>query len=124
MKRILVTGGAGFIGTEIVNQLHQMGKWDITVLDMMTEQIHGKDWKKSYLYKSIEGKCHFIKGSVCDLEVVKEAIADCEAVIHLAAETGTGQSMYQINQYNEANIMGTSNLLQVSVVEGVLYCWQ
>lgn len=112
MKQVLVTGGSGFIGAEIVNQLYSIGGWDITVLDTMTEQIHGKNWKQSYLYKSIEGKCHFIKGSVCDLEAVKEAIAGCEAVIHLAAETGTGQSMYQINQYNEANIMGTSNLLQ------------
>ena len=112
MKKILVTGGAGFIGAEIVNQLHSMGGWDITVLDAMTEQIHGKDWLQSYLYKTIEGKCRFIKGSVCDLPIVQDAIGDCEVTLHLAAETGTGQSMYQINQYNETNVMGTSNLLQ------------
>ena len=112
MKKILVTGGAGFIGAEIVNQLHSMGGWDITVLDAMTEQIHGKDWLQSYLYKTIEGKCRFIKGSVCDLPIVQDAIGDCEVILHLAAETGTGQSMYQINQYNETNVMGTSNLLQ------------
>ena len=51
MKNILITGGSGFIGSEIVNQLYTTGKWNITVLDSMTEQIHGKDWKKSYLYK-------------------------------------------------------------------------
>ena len=112
MKKILVTGGAGFIGAEIVNQLHSMGGWDITVLDAMTEQIHGKDWLQSYLYKTIEGKCRFIKGSVCDLPIVQDAIGDCEVILHLAAETGTGQSMYQINKYNETNVMGTSNLLQ------------
>lgn len=112
MKKILVTGGAGFIGAEIVNQLHSMGGWDITVLDAMTEQIHGKDWLQSYLYKTIEGKCRFIKGSVCDLPIVQDAIGDCEVILHFAAETGTGQSMYQINQYNETNVMGTSNLLQ------------
>ena len=118
MKKILVTGGSGFIGAEIVNQLYKQGCWDITVLDCMTEQIHGKEWKQSYLYRSIEGKCRFIKGSVCDLETVRDVMDDCEYIIHLAAETGTGQSMYQINQYNETNVMGTSNLLQAISLAG------
>ena len=112
MKKILITGGSGFIGTEIVNQLNYHGGYDVTVLDSMTEQIHGKNWQDSYLYRIIEGKCRFIKGNVCDLNAVMDAMADCEYIIHLAAETGTGQSMYQINQYNETNVMGTSNLLQ------------
>ncbi len=112
MRNVLITGGSGFIGAEIVNQLHGTGKYNITVLDSMTEQIHGKDWLASYLYKSIEGKCKFVKGSVCDLNALIDVVKDSDVVIHLAAETGTGQSMYQINQYNETNIMGTSNLLQ------------
>ena len=94
MKKILVTDGSGFIGAEIVNQLHGMGEWDITVLDAMTEQIHGKNWQQSYLYKT------------------------CEVILHLATETGTGQSMYQINQYNETDVMGTSNLLQAISLAG------
>ncbi len=118
MKNILITGGSGFIGAEIVNQLHDKGGWNVTVLDSMTEQIHGADWQNSYLYKIIDGKCKFIKGAVCDLSAVQDAIKDCEVVIHLAAETGTGQSMYQINQYNETNIMGTSNLLQAISLAG------
>lgn len=118
MKKILVTGGSGFIGVEIVNQLYSIGSWDITVLDAMTKQIHGKDWENSYLYKTIKGKCRFIKGSVCDLPTVQDAIEDCEVIVHLAAETGTGQSMYQINQYNETNVMGTSNLLQAISLAG------
>ena len=117
-KKILITGGAGFIGSEIVNQLYEKGKWDISVVDSMTEQIHGNDWEESYLYKTIEGKCRFIKGSVCDLDTVQEALESCEYIIHLAAETGTGQSMYRINQYNETNIMGTSNLLQAISLMG------
>ena len=118
MKRILITGGAGFIGSEIVNQLDRLGIYDIVVLDNMNKQIHGSDWKKSYLFNKIDGKCKFIKGSVTDIDVIKEAVSDCEIIIHLAAETGTGQSMYQINQYNETNIMGTSNLLQaISLLE-------
>ncbi len=118
MKKILVTGGSGFIGVEIVNQLYSIGESEITVLDAMTEQIHGKDWENSYLYKTIKGKCRFIKGSVCDLATVQDAIGDCEVILHLAAETGTGQSMYQINQYNETNVMGTSNLLQAISLAG------
>ena len=115
---ILITGGAGFIGAEIVNQLFQLGRRDIVVLDSMTEQIHGKDWQQSFLYKRIEGKCQFIKGSVCDLETVMNAVKECECIIHLAAETGTGQSMYQINQYNESNIMGLSNVFQAISILG------
>lgn len=112
MRNILITGGSGFIGAEIVNQLHNTGEYNITVLDSMTEQIHGKDWQNSYLYKSIEGKCKFVRGSVSDLQTMVDVVKNSEVVIHLAAETGTGQSMYQINQYNETNIMGTSNLFQ------------
>lgn len=112
MKNVLITGGAGFIGSEIVKQLHATGEWNITVLDSMTEQIHGKDWKNSYLLKQIEDKCTFVKGSVTDIDVLLPMIRESEYIIHLAAETGTGQSMYQINQYNETNVMGTSNILQ------------
>lgn len=112
MKNILITGGAGFIGSEIVKQLYEMGEWNITVLDSMTEQIHGSNWENSYLYNQIKDKCYFVRGSVTDIDVVLSLLRDTEYIIHLAAETGTGQSMYQINQYNETNIMGTSNILQ------------
>ncbi|MDE6601705.1 MAG: NAD-dependent epimerase/dehydratase family protein [Lachnospiraceae bacterium] len=112
MKKILITGGAGFIGTEIVKQLHRMGGYEVTVLDVMTQQIHGKEWEKSYLYESIKDMCQFIKGDVRDYDSVERAIGENECIIHLAAETGTGQSMYMINRYNEVNIMGTSNILQ------------
>lgn len=112
MKKVLITGGAGFIGTEIIEQLFTTGEWEITVLDSMTKQIHGENWKESYLYNKIKDKCNFIYGDVRELFIVEKALRGQEYVIHLAAETGTGQSMYQINQYNEVNIMGTSNLLQ------------
>lgn len=112
MKDILITGGSGFIGSEIVKQLNNMGGWNIIVLDSMTEQIHGRNWQKSYLYQEIKDKCSFVKGSVTDINTVLPLVGNVEYIIHLAAETGTGQSMYQINQYNEINIMGISNILQ------------
>ena len=109
--KILITGGAGFIGSEIVNLLGMPAE-SIVVLDALTEQIHGKKSEESYLYKKIADKCQFIKGDIRDYETVKESLKDCDYIIHLAAETGTGQSMYQINQYNEVNIMGMSNIFQ------------
>lgn len=112
MRRILITGGAGFIGSEIVKQLFKINEWDIVVLDSMTEQIHGKNWEKSFLLNQIKDKCKFVKGSVTDIDVILPLVREAEYIIHLAAETGTGQSMYQINEYNETNVMGTSNLLQ------------
>ncbi|TPF78525.1 MULTISPECIES: NAD-dependent epimerase/dehydratase family protein [unclassified Bifidobacterium] len=115
---ILITGGAGFIGSAIVNRLHSKGDWDVTVLDSLSEQIHGREPESSYLYRSIQGKCRFIRGDVRDLNAMLDAIDGVEYVIHLAAETGTGQSMYEINRYNEVNIMGTSNLLQAISTKG------
>ncbi len=112
MKSILITGGSGFIGSEIVEKLSKNGNYHIIVIDSMTKLIHGENWRQSYLYKKIEGKCDFIKADVRDYDAIEAAIVSSDYIIHLAAETGTGQSMYQINQYNEANIMGTSNILQ------------
>lgn len=112
MKYILITGGAGFIGSEIVSKLFDTNEWNITVLDSLSEQIHGNNSDESYLYNCIKDKCNFIKGDIRDFETVSKAVSNNEYIIHLAAETGTGQSMYQINRYNEVNIMGTSNLFQ------------
>ncbi|HBC99507.1 MAG TPA: epimerase [Lachnoclostridium sp.] len=112
MKKVLITGGAGFIGSEIIKQMSETNDYDITVLDSMTKQIHGDSWENSYLYRKISEKCSFIKEDIRNFSTIKDIISENEYIVHLAAETGTGQSMYQINQYNEANIMGTSNLLQ------------
>lgn len=111
--KILITGGAGFIGSNLALHLVKHG-YEVTVLDNLSEQIHGADPETSSpLYRSIIGHVHFIKGSVTSFEDWKKAIEGIEVIVHLAAETGTGQSMYQISKYVETNIGGTALMLDL-----------
>jgi len=110
MKNILITGGSGFIGSRLCEKLHERG-YKITILDNLSEQIHGT--AESSLFQKVKGKCIFIKGDVRNKMDWKEAIKGQDIVVHLAAETGTGQSMYEIEKYNDVNIMGTANLLEI-----------
>ena len=113
MKNILVTGGAGFIGSNVALKLLDKG-YNVTVLDNLSKQIHGVDPEKtSPLYLSIKDKVNFIKGSVASREDWLKALDGQDAVIHLAAETGTGQSMYEIEKYVDTNIGGTALLLDI-----------
>lgn len=113
MKKVLITGGAGFIGSSLSLKLIEKG-YGITVLDNLLEQIHGPNPDKSSpLYNSIKNRVRFIKGDVCDKELLKQALEDTDYVIHLAAETGTGQSMYEIKRYIDVNIGGTALLLDI-----------
>ena len=113
MKNILITGGAGFIGSNIALKLIERG-YRVTILDTLSTQIHGENPEaNSPLYQSIKGKVNFIKGSVTSREDWIKALEDQEAVIHLAAETGTGQSMYEIKKYVDINIGGTALLLDI-----------
>lgn len=113
MKNILITGGAGFIGSNVALKLIAKG-YNVTVLDTLSEQIHGANPEvTSPLYLSIKDKVRFIKGSVTSREDWMQALDDQEAVIHLAAETGTGQSMYEIEKYVQTNIGGTALLLDI-----------
>jgi dTDP-L-rhamnose 4-epimerase len=112
-KKILISGGAGFIGSHLINRLFSMG-YDVTVLDNLLPQIHGDDpFNTSTLYRSISEKVNFLYGSVTNREDWLKAIEDNEIVVHLAAETGTGQSMYQINHYVNTNVGGTALLLDI-----------
>jgi dTDP-L-rhamnose 4-epimerase len=109
MKNILITGGAGFIGSNLTKKLVSKG-YKVTILDNLSKQIHGED-QNSELYNAIKEISTLILGDVCNKADWKKALLGQDAVIHLAAETGTGQSMYEISRYNEVNIIGTSNLL-------------
>ena len=111
--RVLITGGAGFIGSHITLKLLEKG-CEITVLDNLSEQIHGSAPERtSPLYCSIKDHVRFIKGDVCDKVLLEDALEDVDYVIHLAAETGTGQSMYEIKRYIDVNIGGTALLLDI-----------
>ena len=111
--KILITGGAGFIGSSLARKLLLLGH-DVTILDALSRQIHGdQPQTTSSLYRSIAGKTKFIRGTVCDRSVWNEALDGREAVIHLAAETGTGQSMYEIGRYSDVNVGGTALLLDI-----------
>lgn len=112
-KRVLITGGSGFIGSHIALKLIERG-YEVTVLDNLLEQIHGTDpGRTSPLYCSIKDKVRFIMGDVCNKELLEQALEDVDYVIHLAAETGTGQSMYEIKRYIDVNIGGTALLLDI-----------
>ncbi|MBE8727763.1 NAD-dependent epimerase/dehydratase family protein [Flavobacterium hungaricum] len=113
MKNILITGGAGFIGSNLALKLIDKG-YRITVLDNLSKQIHGDDPENtSPLFKSIKDKVSFIHGTVTSRKDWVKALENQHAIIHLAAETGTGQSMYCIEKYTEVNIQGTAIMLDI-----------
>ena len=110
MSLVLITGGAGFIGSHLTKKL-LAGGHRVRILDTLSPQIHGHvpaglEWLRS------EG-VEFTRGTVTSLAEMKKALAGAEVVVHLAAETGTGQSMYEIARYNEVNTGGTAVLLDV-----------
>ncbi len=114
LKNILITGGAGFIGSNLALKLKSLG-YLVTVLDNLSEQIHGGNPDDSQLYQRIAGKVNFIKGDICCREDIERSVEGQDAIIHFAAETGTGQSMYEIQKYSDVNIGGTALLLDLLV---------
>jgi dTDP-L-rhamnose 4-epimerase len=104
--RALITGGAGFIGSYVVDRLVERGD-TVRILDSLEPQVH-PGGAPAYLNRAAE----LIIGDVRDREAVLTALDACDAVIHLAARVGVGQSMYQIADYVSANTQGTAVLLQ------------
>ena len=113
MENILITGGAGFIGSNLALALIEKG-YKITVLDNLSPQIHGANPEQtSPLYISIKDKVTFITGTVTSRTDWEKAIENQDVIVHFAAETGTGQSMYCIEKYVEVNIQGTAIMLDI-----------
>ena len=106
-RRILVTGGAGFIGSYIVDRLIKDGH-EVSILDNLEPQVHQGN-SPDYLNDSAK----FVKGSVLDYDLFRSLVGDSEVIFHEAALSGVGQSMYQVRRYADANIMGTTCLLDV-----------
>lgn len=106
---VLVSGGAGFIGSNLSLALVARGH-HVTVLDNLSPQIHDAD---SPLYTAIRDKVRFIRGDVRSRADWVEALDGQACVVHLAAETGTGQSMYEISRYVDVNVGGTGILLDL-----------
>ncbi|MFZ6864744.1 NAD-dependent epimerase/dehydratase family protein [Undibacterium sp. Ji67W] len=111
--KVLITGGSGFIGSNLALKLLGEGH-QVTVLDSLETQIHGTDpLQNSPLFLSIKGKVDFHHGSITDAALVAQCIEGQDAIVHLAAETGTGQSMYEIRRYVDVNIGGTALMLDI-----------
>ncbi len=114
-EQILITGGAGFIGSHLANELLRTG-YKIRVLDNLCPQVHGASQARpGYLSPEVE----LIVGDVRDSAAVKRALKGVDAVYHFAAAVGVGQSMYQIDHYTDVNNMGTATLLQALIDQPV-----
>jgi dTDP-L-rhamnose 4-epimerase len=107
MKRALITGGAGFIGSHVVRLL-LANDVETRVLDRLTPQVHGNVGRPAYLPAEVDLRI----GDIRDPETVRKALEGVDAVIHLAAAVGVGQSMYQIADYVSVNDLGTAVLLE------------
>ncbi|MCL4874284.1 SDR family NAD(P)-dependent oxidoreductase [bacterium] len=111
MEKILITGGAGFIGSHLADELLDSG-YRVRALDSLVEQVHGPGGKRpEYLSRDVE----LVLGDVRDPEAVEKALDGVDAVFHLAAAVGVGQSMYRIEDYVDVNCRGTAVLLEAVI---------
>ena len=111
MNKILITGGAGFIGSHLCDELISKG-YAVRVLDSLIAQVHGKDAERpEYLHPDVE----LIVGDVRDKAAVLRALKGVDAVYHFAARVGVGQSMYEVNEYTDVNNRGTAVLLEALI---------
>jgi dTDP-L-rhamnose 4-epimerase len=117
-RTILITGGAGFIGTRLARALLQQGH-TVTVLDNFSPQIHGSN---AELPVDLRHNVRLVRGDVRDPAVWAATVPGHQAIVNLAAETGTGQSMYEVAQYEQVNLAGTAllyDLLARNAAHGV-----
>ena len=107
MECVLITGGAGFIGSHLGDELLRSG-YRVRSLDSLVEQVHGDAQRPAYLAEEIE----LVSGDLRDPDAVRRALDGVDSVVHLAARVGVGQSMYQLVEYAAANTSGTAVLLE------------
>ena len=114
-NHILITGGAGFIGSHLADALLARGH-RVRALDNLSPQVHGTErTRPDYLDDEVE----LVRGDVRDPDVVRRALQDINVVYHLAAAVGVGQSMYEIAHYTAVNNLGTAVLLEALAAEPV-----
>jgi dTDP-L-rhamnose 4-epimerase len=116
--KVLITGGLGFIGRALTRRLLDEGAHELVLLDTLSRQVHGEN--PDYPDILSRSNVRFVKGSVCDRALVRDLLSGVSAVYHFAAETGTGQSMYEIQRYYETNVTGTAVLLEEMVKSDAL----
>ncbi|MDB5037678.1 MAG: NAD-dependent epimerase/dehydratase [Bacteriovoracaceae bacterium] len=109
-ERILITGGAGFIGSHLAKKLTASG-YSVRVLDLFTPQVHGNDGFQKSL-PSFSRDIEVMHGDVRSPKDIRSALHHMDVVYHLAASVGVGQSMYEVHSYTSHNNLGTANLLQ------------
>jgi dTDP-L-rhamnose 4-epimerase len=108
MQKVLITGGAGFIGSHLADELLAHG-YRVRVLDSLDPQVHGESRRRpEYLAREVE----LIVGDINDRDRVDEALRGVDAVYHFAAAVGVGQSMYEVAHYTRVNNLGTAVLLE------------
>ena len=103
---VLITGGAGFIGTRLARALLQYGH-SVTLLDNFSSQVHGSN---SELPADLKDNVRLVRGDVRDAAMWASTVPGHQTVVNLAAETGTGQSMYEVAKYEQVNLAGTALL--------------
>lgn len=110
-EKVLITGGAGFIGSHLADELIKHG-YKVRALDNLSEQVHGKDCERpEYLHEEVE----LLIGDVRNPADVARALEGVDYVFHFAAMVGVGQSMYEIKEYTDVNNMGTAVLLEALI---------
>jgi dTDP-L-rhamnose 4-epimerase len=110
-RQVLITGGAGFIGSHLADELLARG-YAVRALDNLAPQVHGEGARRpEYLSPDVE----LLVGDVCDPAAVREALRGVDAVYHLAAAVGVGQSMYAVEHYTRVNNIGTAVLLEALI---------
>ena len=111
-EHVMVTGGAGFIGRAVVAELLARGN-RVRVLDSLIEQVHGECDGSAMLSPDAE----LVRGDVRDKAAVASALKGVDSVVHLAAEVGVGQSMYEVERYTSTNDVGTAVLFEMLIAD-------